>query len=191
MGERLLLNQPFRPSENEYDWLGAGIYFWESNPDRALLWAEQRASRKKRLDGITVEPFVVGAVIDLGFCLDLLSANGIGVLENSYRFLKASMAALDVQMPVNSGGDDFLHRQLDCTVVNILHSARKAAGEPAFDTVRGVFMEGDRIYPTSGFRRQSHIQICVRNPQCIKGVFRVPSHQFSAWSPTGNTSIQP
>jgi hypothetical protein len=56
---------------------------------------------------------------------------------------------------------------------------RASSGEPAFDTVRGVFMEGERLYPTSGFRRQSHIQICVRNPAAIKGVFRVPTRQLS------------
>ena len=44
--ERLLLNEPFRPSENAYDWLGAGIYFWEANPDRALDWARHRSSLK-------------------------------------------------------------------------------------------------------------------------------------------------
>lgn len=25
-----------RPSENSYDWLGHGMYFWENNPARAM-----------------------------------------------------------------------------------------------------------------------------------------------------------
>ena len=25
-----------QPSENEYDWLGSGIYFWEFGPERAM-----------------------------------------------------------------------------------------------------------------------------------------------------------
>ncbi|CAM4056803.1 hypothetical protein [Roseateles saccharophilus] len=33
-----------RPSNNEYDWLGSGIYFWEGNPARALEFAQQAAS---------------------------------------------------------------------------------------------------------------------------------------------------
>jgi hypothetical protein len=37
--ERLLKNRLFRISQNEYDWLGSGVYFWESNPARALHWA--------------------------------------------------------------------------------------------------------------------------------------------------------
>lgn len=44
VGERLLRNSPFKNSENSYDWLGHGIYFWESNPDRALDWAREVAS---------------------------------------------------------------------------------------------------------------------------------------------------
>ena len=27
-------------SENTYDWLGGGNYFWESDPQRALEWAQ-------------------------------------------------------------------------------------------------------------------------------------------------------
>ena len=33
-GESLLAGSPFKPSENDYDWLGPGIYFWEANPLR-------------------------------------------------------------------------------------------------------------------------------------------------------------
>ncbi|TSA32147.1 MAG: hypothetical protein D4R64_16610 [Porphyromonadaceae bacterium] len=38
-------------------------------------------------------------------------------------------------------------------------------------SVRGVFFEGKELYPNSGFREKNHIQICVRNPNCIKGYF--------------------
>ena len=30
-----------KPSRNEYDWLGFGIYFWENDVSRALEWAQQ------------------------------------------------------------------------------------------------------------------------------------------------------
>lgn len=29
-------------SQNTYDWLGEGIYFWEHLPGRALRWARER-----------------------------------------------------------------------------------------------------------------------------------------------------
>ena len=46
-------------------------------------------------------------------------------------------------------------------------------GEPPFDSVRGVFFEGENLYPNAGFKAKNHIQVCVRNPNCIKGFFRV------------------
>jgi hypothetical protein len=178
-GEKLLKNEPFQPSTNDYDWLGSGIYFWESNPVRALDWARECAKRKKIKNGTDMEPFVVGAVIDLGFCLDLISSNGINAVEEAYQDFSAVVAATKIPLPENKGGDDLLFRRLDCAVIQFLHGARERAGEPAFDTVRGVFTEGDRVYENSGFRRKTHIQLCVVNPESIKGVFRVPDHHFT------------
>lgn len=36
-----------------------------------------------------------------------------------------------------------------------------------------MFTEGKPLYPGAGFHEKSHIQICVRNPNCIKGYFRI------------------
>jgi hypothetical protein len=33
-----------KPSDNLWDWLGPGIYFWEQNPGRALEYAIECAS---------------------------------------------------------------------------------------------------------------------------------------------------
>ena len=55
-------------SANDYDWLGNGIYFWENNEDRAWQWAKQLSTRKS---SSVKEPAVIGAIIDLGYCLDL------------------------------------------------------------------------------------------------------------------------
>jgi hypothetical protein len=97
-GERLLLNEAFQPSENAYDWLGSGIYFWEANPDRALEWAHERADRILKDEGRKLEPFVVGAAIDLGFCLDLISSNGIHAVEEAYISFQSIVAASGAQM---------------------------------------------------------------------------------------------
>lgn len=53
----------------------------------------------------------------------------------------------------------------------MLHQSRKEADEPAFDSVRGVFMEGQPAYPGAAIQNLNHIQICVLNPDCIKGYF--------------------
>jgi hypothetical protein len=49
---------------------------------------------------------------------------------------------------------------------------------------RGVFTEGNRIYTNSGFRRKTHIQICVRDQANIHGVFRVRERYFSRTAAT-------
>lgn len=72
-----------RPSQNDYDWLGGGIYFWEQNYERALRWAEQKKSW-----GSFDEPAVIGAVIDLGRCLNLTDSRYIDLLEEEYSLLK-------------------------------------------------------------------------------------------------------
>jgi hypothetical protein len=69
-------------------------------------------------------------------------------------------------------------RNLDCAVIQTLHEIRRKAGQPPIDTVRGVFTEGNRIYPSAGFYEKTHIQICVRDQDSIKGVFRVPKRQL-------------
>jgi hypothetical protein len=43
------------------------------------------------------------------------------------------------------------------------------------DAVKGGFIEGGQIYPQASFYEKTHIQVCVCNPECIKGVFRVPA----------------
>ena len=180
VGEKLLNNEPFERSENTYDWLGSGIYFWEANPDRAYEWAVHHAERIKQKTGAIVEPFVVGAAIDLGFCLDLISTNGLQAVEEAYGSFCSVIAASGAQIPENVGGADLYLRKLDCAVINFLHDARKKAGDQEFDTVRAVFTEGNPLYPKSGFKHKTHIQICVRRQSAIKAVFRVPPKHFSS-----------
>ena len=74
-------------------------------------------------------------------------------------------------MPKNvnvSGSKDRLLRRLDCAVIENLHTLNT---ENPFDSVRGVFVEGDPLYEGAGFNEKNHIQICVRNPNCIKAFF--------------------
>lgn len=53
--------QKLKKSENDYDWLGHGLYFWEDSPARALQWAKEQARRK---NSRIREPAVLGAVIN-------------------------------------------------------------------------------------------------------------------------------
>lgn len=162
-----------KASENSYDWLGHGIYFWESNPGRAIDWAVQQSKRK---GGKIKKPAAVGAVIDLGRSLNLLDHQMITMVKEAHSTLQAIMEFLEKPMPQNRGGPDLLQRDLDCAVIEQLHAIRTAAKAKPFHTTRGVFVEGEPIYPTAGFRQKSHIQVCVRDPLCIKGYFRILPH---------------
>lgn len=79
-------------------------------------------------------------------------------------------------MPRNHG--DSLRRYLDCAVIKRLHGILAEMGQPRLDSVKGVFVEGDPVYPEAGFRQKTHVQIAVCNPECIKAVFAVPPRQL-------------
>ena len=169
VGEQLLSGQigHLKPSKKEWDWLGHGIYFWEGNLARAWQWAQHRA-----LEGKIKTPFVIGAILDLGHCLDLFDANALQQVQAAHQGITKIMATAGKQMPVNSGKTpDNAARRLDCLVMNYLHEARSDRGEPAFDAIRAPFLEGEPLYEGAGFRQFSHIQICVRTTKCIKGYF--------------------
>lgn len=163
-------------SKRDFDWLGPGAYFWESDPQRAREWAQWKADK-----GDYANPAVVGAVIDLRNCLDLVSREDLDLVWAAHRsFLRVQMrAGLPVPRNRNARGQpdaDRVLRFLDCAVLRHLHSILDAQPiedrqiEP-FDTVRGMFTEGRRVYPGSGFRQKNHVQIAVRSNSCIRGLF--------------------
>ena len=166
-----------RPSTNDYDWLGGGVYFWEQNHDRAMRWAEEHAS----------EPAVIGAVVDLGNCLNLTDSYHIRLVQDEYAYLRDDLSRLGVALPTNTLTSDLLLRRLDCAVIEHLHErirksiASGGATIPPFDSARGLFSEGEPVYENAGFRENTHVQICVRNPNCIKGCF-IPMEPDERWS---------
>jgi len=62
-------------------------------------------------------------------------------------------------------------------VIEQVHDFNMQENRVPFDTVRGIFIEGNEVYPGSGFREKTHIQICVRNLGCIKGYFNLIEKQ--------------
>jgi hypothetical protein len=164
-----------RTSQNDYDWLGSGAYFWEGDPERAMLWARERVKRKKFQIAA-----VVGAVIDLGNCLNLSTQEGVGLLKIAYdsycqiREEDGEPLAAN-KNPAQIGGRDRLLRRLDNAVIERLHVIATLSGDDAFepfDTVRGMFREGPPVYPGAGFWEKTHVQIAVRSADSIIGYFR-------------------
>jgi hypothetical protein len=175
VGERLIGGESFKSSDNDYDWLGPGVYFWEANPLRGLDWAREQAKRKR---SHIKDPYVVGAVVDLGNCLGLSTAWGIAMIRKAHAVLVESAMASGLSLPTNSA-EGFI-RKLDCAVIRRVHTIIDESGalEP-FDSVRGIFIEGRPAYEGAAFAEKTHIQIAVRNLECLKGVFRVPKTYLS------------
>ncbi|HBF05133.1 MAG TPA: hypothetical protein DDW28_03210 [Prevotella sp.] len=158
-------------STNDYDWLGSGIYFWENNEERAWQWANDLAKRKNSQVRV---PAVIGALIDLGYCFDLTDSFYLKELKTSYKVLEELYADSNLPLPQNTtigSSSDKLIRKLDCAVVQTALKINAKANAHPYDSVKGVFWEGQELYPNAGFREKNHIQICVCNPNCIKGYF--------------------
>lgn len=181
-----LINNPntIRISEEPHDWLGHGMYFWENNEERAMQWAVERQQRKKRP---VADAAVIGAVLQLGYCCDLTDSRFIRLLKDHYKAMEEIYSKSGDPMPVNRdlSTDPYknkLLRVLDCTVIEFTHTYiaeqyekdKKAHGFSdlkIFDSTRGVFTEGGPIYDGAEIFEKTHIQICIRNSNCIKGFF--------------------
>jgi len=169
-------------STNDYDWLGHGIYFWENNPSRAFEYAKFLKKYPGRSKSKIEKPAVLGAVIQLGYTLDLLDHANLELVKIAHNILIESSIELDKPLASNKpiGKEkDLLLRPLDCAVIEKVHDINKGI---QFDSIRAVFSEGETLYENAGFRSKDHIQICIRNPNCIKGYF-IPRKEDSKYLP--------
>jgi hypothetical protein len=174
----------FKKSENDYDWLGHGMYFWDNDPERALQFAKFKKEHPQKGKKNIEKPSIVGVIINLGFCLDLINSGSLDLLKVGYDILLQNIEKSGRELQKNKplkGGEDLIFRYLDCAVIETLHAFREDNGLESFDSVRGVFWEGDDLYENAGFKEKNHIQICIRNPNCIKGFFipRVSDDAFT------------
>jgi hypothetical protein len=160
------------PSENDYDWLGSGAYFWENNYARAMEWAVDMVGRERGPNKHVIHfPAVIGAVIDLGNCLNFLDQTSIRLAKECYTLFAKECRTLRKKMPRNvnpkkmAGSQDRIYRRLDRAVVEEIHKLVTSSQGmdnpedrmPEFDTVRSVFLEGEKIYPHAGFLEKTHI----------------------------------
>jgi hypothetical protein len=167
VADDLVNGKPFKESTSDNEWLGAGIYFWEYAPKQAWWWAKKACKKV----GNTATPAVVGAVIRLGNCLDLLDPENIKVLQHSMAKMVESLKQEGVEIPKN----ERIYKNLDCAVFNFYYDEIAAdKDEPDIDTTRAAYVptqSKDRIWEASWIYKQTHIQICVRNPSNILTVW--------------------
>jgi hypothetical protein len=174
--------QEISTSKEKHDWLGNGFYIWENNYTRALTWAEDK---KKR--GLLKTPSVVGVIYQLDHCLDFSDSEYTELISSYYDSLKADLNAVGKEIPQNKDlpkdeYHDLILRELDCAVIEYLHQkiteqinsdieSKGFSEYKCFDTARGLFTEGGPAFEGAGIQTKNHIQICIRNFNCIKGFF--------------------
>ena len=165
----LLRSKGLRQSENEYDWLGRGIYFWEQGPQRAFDWAKNFKAFKK--------PAVIGALINLGNCFDLLDTTHTQLLADLFPLYRQAWEQTGRHLPANrsvgkQNPTDVVLRNLDCAVVNWCLDFLEQEEKQHYHTVRGLFSEGDPVFDGSKILSKSHVQIAVRDETAIVGYFK-------------------
>jgi hypothetical protein len=167
VARRILDGEAFKPSKNDYDWLGHGVYFWEYGLDRAYRFALAQQRRGK-----IQSPAVIGALVQLGECFDLMDTRFTHDLRQFFPDWAQSVRAEGAELPRNAGSTpDLKLRRLDCAVLNA-YLDLSSRGGVVYDTVRCGFIEGGPAFEGSGIYLESHIQIAVRTPRSIAGVFR-------------------
>jgi hypothetical protein len=112
-----------------------------------------------------------------------MSLADYGVMEDikeAYKRMKALFDSSSEPLPKNQTKKDgiYLRRPLDCAVIDMVHFLRAEEEKREYDTVMGIFEEGPRAFPGVGFKEKTHIQIAVRNPNCIIGYFQVRRYEI-------------
>lgn len=153
----------YKASENPDDWLGHGVYFWEYAPKQAWAWAEQRRISQNWDEEVAV----LASMIRLGNCFDLLDPDNVEMLagfQREYELLERGTGSRPKENRNKS-------KYLDCAVFQFAYTAFEVGGDPV-DTSRAVFVPSNkRLWARSGVHRHAHIQLCVRNPECILGTW--------------------
>ena len=153
-------------SENSYDWLGSGIYFWVESYERAINWAIEKESIQ--------DPYVVGAFINPGNCLNLTDYGVNEELKKAHELMVDTYQTAGLELPSNKHKQNgtLMVRHLDCAVINYVHELRIKEKLPKFDSVFGVFEEGEPLFEGAALKEKNHVQLSVKNRDAILGYFR-------------------
>jgi hypothetical protein len=116
------------------------------------------------------------------------------MIGSYYQATEAEYDNAGKKLPVNIDSENDKHkdrliRKLDCSTIQFMHEAiekqykediaEKGYSEyTVFESTRGVFTEGGPAFTGAGIDRKSHIQICIRNMNCIKGFF-IPRQEIA------------
>ena len=153
--DAILAHGQFRLSQNPWEWLGDGVYFWQDAPSRALQWGSEWAARTGE------KVAVLRARIRLGEgCLDLLDTDAAELIWEYARHFGAKFPK-GRPWPMNRSSG---RHELDATFFNWVALALAGDGI-AVTSIRAAIAEGEPLFEGSPIRRRSHVQIAVREPK--------------------------
>lgn len=153
-----ILCNGFRPSDNDYDWLGTGVYFFQDAPERAMQWATEQHPNN---------PAVIRSVIRLENCIDLLDINWFPIIREAYSLFVDEYRKINQPLPSQNPERSKAHR-LDCAYFNyVVQEILEPQGQ-RIGAIRAIFLEGERVFPTSAIFDLAHVQIAVRDLSLIE-----------------------
>jgi hypothetical protein len=158
----VIVRDGFLPSDNDYDCLGNGVYFFEDGLAPARAWAKRAHPS---------EPAVVQADVRLEDCMDLKDTLGwVPLLAHAHGEVLRASREQDLPLPRQTGD---AHR-LDRAVIEFTVAILEREGM-RIRAVRGVFAEGPPAFPGSFLSEGSHVQVAVRDTDAISNVKVVPA----------------
>lgn len=153
-----IIARGFDFSTNDYDWLGTGVYFFQDAHRRAAAWARERYPDS---------PAVIRSELVLENCIDLLDISWSPIIKETYGMLVREYERANIPLPSQNPQRSKAHR-LDCAFFNYMVEKVLATQNITVGSIRAVFNEGDRIYPSSAIFDRSHIQIVIRDLSLIQ-----------------------
>jgi hypothetical protein len=152
-----IVNDGFRVSSNDYDWLGEGVYFFQDAPLRASQWAKEQYPE---------DPVVIRSLIRLENSIDLFDIKWYATLKAAYQSFKTKYERNNLPLPSQNPTRSKAHR-LDCEFFDYIIQLLLSENEKV-ETIRAVFVEGESIFPNSAIFDLAHVQIAVRNTILIQ-----------------------
>jgi hypothetical protein len=158
----VILRDGFLPSDNDYDCLGDGVYFFQDGVAQARAWATRAHPS---------EPAVVQADVRLEHCMDLKDSIGwVPLLAQTYDEMLRVSREQGLPLPRQTSKT---HR-LDRVVIEAAVAILEREGTP-IRAVRAVFAEGAPAFAGSFLSEGFHVQVAVRDTDLISNINVVPA----------------
>ncbi|NDP22972.1 MAG: hypothetical protein GZ091_18115 [Paludibacter sp.] len=87
-----------------------------------------------------------------------------------YRIAKADVHHDKILCELNCSVIEFMHHTIEAQIKKDI-AENGFSTFKKFDSMRGVFTEGGPAFDGAEIQLKRHIQICIRNPNSIKGFF--------------------